>query len=62
MHTDANPHRDPRQMPEVEVAHEGQDVQGHAADVHSMSISVAIREPGGDHVSVADGLHLRGDG
>lgn len=59
MHADAYPHRNPRQVSQLEGAHEGQDVQRHAADIHRVSVSVSLRKPGGHHVGITNRLHLR---
>lgn len=62
MYADAYPHRDARQVSELEGAHERQDVQGHAADIHRVSVTVSLWETRGHHVGVTDCLHLKVDG
>lgn len=62
MNADAYPHRDTWQVSELEGAHERQDVQRHAADIHRVPVPVSLRKPGGHHVGVTNGLHLRADG
>lgn len=62
VHADAYPHRDARQVSELEGAHEGQDVQRHAADIHRVPVPIALRKPRGHHVGVTNRLHLKADG
>lgn len=62
VHADAYPHRNTRQVSELEGTHEGQDVQRHAADIHRVSVSISLGKPGGHHVGITDRLHLRVDG
>lgn len=62
MHADAYPHRNTRQVSELEGTHEGQDVQRHAADIHRVSVSISLGKPRGHHVGITDRLHLRVDG
>lgn len=59
VYADAYPHRNTRQVSELKGSHEGQDVQRHAADVHSVSVPISLREPRGHHVGVTDRLHLK---
>ena len=46
-------------MPELEGAHEGQDVQRHAADIHRVSVSISPWQAGGNHVGITYRLHLK---
>lgn len=62
MYADAYPHRDARQVSELEGTHERQDVQRHAADIHRVPVSISPRQTGGHHVGIAYRLHLRTDG
>lgn len=62
MHTNAYPHRDTRQVSELEGTHEGQDVQRHAADIHCVPVPISLWKPGGHHVGITNRLHLRVDG
>lgn len=62
MNANAYPQRDTRQVSELEGAHKRQDVQRHTADIHCMPVPITLWQPGGHHVGVTYGLHLRGDG
>lgn len=62
MHADAYPHRDTWQVSQLEGVHEVQDFQRHAADVHSVSVSISLGKSRSHHVGVPDRLHLDGDG
>lgn len=59
VHADAYPHGNADQMSQLEGPHELQDVQRHAADVHRVHVPVSVGQTGGDHVRVANGLHLQ---
>lgn len=59
MYTDSYPHRNTGKMPELEGAHECQDVQRHAANIHCMPVPVSLWKTRSNHVGIPYCLHLR---
>lgn len=57
---DADPHGHLGHVAHLEGADGAEDVQGHVGDLAGVPVPVALGQPRGHHVGVADGLHLVG--
>lgn len=42
----------------MDLLHSTTQINGHGSDLLDMLVTVPLRTPTGDHVSVTDGLHL----